>query len=185
MPVTGFSNSLVENMAHLFDLMDNKGIPEDIRRVIPWLMWNVWKNRNSILYAQQQDIINSVIQRAFEEEKIRREVNLNKEEMIPNVMRLQSKELRWLPPLQDPIKCNVNSTWRNASLHNGGAWIARDYTGDVYFHAREAFTCSPNRIGAELRCIIWTLQSLRDLRLTDVMIALDCHAALEAILKPT
>lgn len=57
--------------------------------------------------------------------------------------------------------------------------------GSVFYHAREAFTCSPNQMIAECRCIIWVLQSLRDLHLSQVTIASDYFAVVEAINKPS
>lgn len=54
----------------------------------------------------------------------------------------------------------------------------------VIQHARDAFTKSSNKIYAELCCIVWTLQSLRDLLYTDVVIATECKAAFEAVMKP-
>lgn len=84
--------------------------------------------------------------------------------MNGNVLQNQTGAGKWQRPLAGRIKCNLNANW---SLHSGGVWIARDHSGDVLFHAREAFTCSPNRIIVELRCVIWTLQSLRDLRLVE------------------
>lgn len=101
------------------------------------------------------------------------------------VSRDQVGARHWQRPLAECVKCNLNASWRNASLHSGGAWIARNHYGDVLFHARDAFTCSPNTIIAELCCAIWTLQSLRDLRLMYVVIGLDCHAAFQALHKPT
>lgn len=58
-------------------------------------------------------------------------------------------------------------------------------SGPVLHHARDAFTKSSNRIFAELRCIIQTLQSLRDLHYKDVIIATDCTTAFEAVMKPS
>ena len=37
---------------------------------------------------------------------------------------------------------------------------------------------------AELWCIIWNFQSIRDFHMTEVVIVYDCSAAVEAILKP-
>lgn len=68
--------------------------------------------------------------------------------------------------------------------HNGGAWVVRDHTGKVLYHAREAFICFPNCIVAELQCVIWALQSLKDLEFTDEVIALDYQVNCEAINKP-
>ncbi|KAF3551375.1 hypothetical protein DY000_02006965 [Brassica cretica] len=74
--------------------------------------------------------------------------------------------------MEGMVKCNVNSKWRNSSSLSGGAWITRNQQGNVLHHTREAFTPSPNRLTAELRCIIWALQSVRDLGFQNVVIGL-------------
>lgn len=48
-------------------------------------------------------------------------------------------------------------------------------------HARDAFTCSPNRVIGELRCVIWALRSLKDLGVQDITIGLDLRDAFTAI----
>ncbi|KAF2616067.1 hypothetical protein F2Q70_00011581 [Brassica cretica] len=75
--------------------------------------------------------------------------------------------------MEGMVKCNVNSKWRNSSSLSGGAWITRNQQGNVLHHTREAFTPSPNRLTAELRCIIWALQSVRDLGFQNVVIGVD------------
>lgn len=108
-----------------------------------------------------------------------REVNNGIKIISNNRGTLLDRSSRWFPPMFGMFKCNINSHWRNASLHSGGAWVVRDHTGAVLYHARKTFTCSPNLIVAELRCVIWALQSLKDLRFNDVVIALDCQAVLQ------
>ncbi|XP_010456591.1 PREDICTED: uncharacterized protein LOC104738050 [Camelina sativa] len=93
-------------------------------------------------------------------------------------------DLRWCHPCVGYVKCNVNADWRNPDTLSGVSWIARDCRGRVLYHAREAFTESPNRIVAELRCILWAIQSLRDLRVGKVIISSDCQAAIAALNNP-
>lgn len=51
---TGFSYSIEANIKIMLDLMENSTIPEDIRLVIPWVLWSIWKNQNSVIYANHQ-----------------------------------------------------------------------------------------------------------------------------------
>ncbi|XP_056841722.1 uncharacterized protein LOC130494908 [Raphanus sativus] len=123
----------------------------------------IWKNRNAILYAATQETTSNIMQRAEEETHIWHEVN--KKPGGDDVRRKnRGQKDRWSPPLPEFVKCNVHANWRNSSLHSGVAWIARDSNGQVKFHSREALTKSGSRLVAELRCIIWVLQSVRDLR---------------------
>ncbi|XP_023635719.1 uncharacterized protein LOC17884643 [Capsella rubella] len=68
---------------------------------------------------------------------------------------------------------------------SGVALIARDCNGKVIYHARDVFTRSSDRIIAELRCILWAVQTLRDLRVKNVVIASDCQAAIAALYNPS
>ena len=51
-------------------------------------------------------------------------------------------------------------------------------------HARDAIVNAPNRLIAEIRCVIWTLTSLSDLGVTNVIIASDYNEVMEAIKLP-
>ena len=55
--------------------------------------------------------------------------------------------------------------------------------GEVLHHARNAFSFSPNRYTAELRCLEWTLKSMKDLRYQEVMIGTDFQEIVEAVNK--
>lgn len=92
-----------------------------------------------------------------------------------------SNSEKWCSPGSRILKGNVHANWRNARLHSGVAWIARDQSGNVSHHARDAQTYSPNRMVAELRCIIWTLRSLRDIQVPIAVIASDYREVIEAI----
>ncbi|CAN8287844.1 unnamed protein product [Cochlearia groenlandica] len=59
----------------------------------------------------------------------------------------------WKRPSRDIQKCNIHASWRNGSLMSGGDLIVRNYTGEISFHARDAFTPVENRFTAELNCI--------------------------------
>lgn len=52
--------------ASLQAMMD-QCLDREKRRTIPWPMWTIWKNRNSILYARVQESITTIVQKDFEE----------------------------------------------------------------------------------------------------------------------
>ncbi|KAL1189420.1 hypothetical protein V5N11_012172 [Cardamine amara subsp. amara] len=82
----------------------------------------------------------------------------------------QSERKRLCRPPIGILKCDVNSSWVNGFLRCGGAWIVRDCNGDAQFHARDVFLTAQNRIASELRCILWAVNSILDLRLPDLEI---------------
>lgn len=183
-PPNGFSVSLEDNIRFVLDLMEDQSLAEDVHFSIPWVLWSIYNNRNAILYAEFQKVLESVVGRATEEAKRWRQIkNLSLMQKVESMKRKVSKD-RWQPPVQGVIKCNINANWRNSNMHCVTSWIARDNTVSVKFHARDAHTWSVNRITAELRCIVWALQNLSDLRFTDIVIGMDCQAAYEAVTKP-
>ena len=52
-PITpaGFSvNSVFLNIFHLVGVMNNNSLEMNIRRAVPWVMWQIWKARNSLVF---------------------------------------------------------------------------------------------------------------------------------------
>ncbi|CAG7862657.1 unnamed protein product [Brassica rapa] len=47
---------------------------DDIR-AIPWMLWTIWKNRNSLIYAEFQVSHSLLVQTALEEETLWHELN--------------------------------------------------------------------------------------------------------------
>lgn len=140
-------------MAFLFDSIDNLSAESSYVRSLPCFLWNVWKNKNSILYAETQESLLFWVHNAEEEAKLWLDVNKHAKSMLEKNNMTGARE-RWTPPLQGVVKCNVHVNWRNRLLQSGAAWIARDNTWNVLFHGRDAFTPSANRLIVELRGII-------------------------------
>ncbi|KAG5409308.1 hypothetical protein IGI04_005627 [Brassica rapa subsp. trilocularis] len=110
---------------------------------------------------------------------VRRNQNKRKNGEQMNGVLLECKQ--WEPPIPGSVKCNIHSNWRNAKLHSGGAFIIRDHSGNVLHHARDAFTFSPNRLTAELRCLEWALQSMKDLGYQEIVLGSDLHDLTDAV----
>ncbi|XP_018453887.1 uncharacterized protein LOC108825041 [Raphanus sativus] len=158
-------------------------IPKPQRVAIPWILWTIWKNRNCLIYADTQESLVNQVQQALEEARLWEEVN-GKDEEVPSMQGISAVSKKWEPPMAGFVKCNFHSNWRNASLHSGVAFLVRDQQGNVLHHARDAITFSPNRLTAELRCLIWILRSLRDLGYQEIVCSSDCHELMEAVMKP-
>ncbi|XP_024016218.1 uncharacterized protein LOC112089699 [Eutrema salsugineum] len=135
---------------------------------------NSLENKNAFLFSGNQDSSARIIQVANDEAKAWKEAN--------NLVDTEDA-CKWQPSPNGKLKCNLNVHWRNSRLHCGAAWIVRDHMSYAIFHARDAFTKAPNRTIAELKGVIWAIKSLRDLRLENVVLALDCRKAFTAIMN--
>ena len=164
--------SLLELLTAYIQKVSDETVPLAQRQAIPWILWTIWKNRNMILYADTQESLIIQIQKAVEEARLWKELNM--QQQTPEILHgLNEETKKWDPPLPGYVKCNIHANWRNAKLHSGVAFIVRDQSGIVLHHAKDANTFSPNRATAELRCLVWTLQSLKDLGYQDVVIGSD------------
>ncbi|ESQ33668.1 hypothetical protein EUTSA_v10009535mg [Eutrema salsugineum] len=113
----------------------------------------------------QQEALEVLSKRALEEAALWIKLN-NPDNGDPQTRQNQAlQDTKWYPPDPGVLKCNINANWRNDKLHSGGAWILRDHTGT-------------------LRTLIWAIQSLRDLQVTEVVLTLDLQAVLDALNKP-
>lgn len=92
-------------MNYVMDLMDGSTLNAESKALIPWCLWNIWKNCNSILYAHKQDAQSRVIQRAKEEATLWEEVN--KDTVFTSdpssTTRLDDRSSRWFPPVHGTI----------------------------------------------------------------------------------
>ncbi|CAN6862808.1 unnamed protein product [Brassica oleracea var. botrytis] len=141
-------------------------------RAIPWMLWTIWKNRNSLLYAEVQESTLLLAHIALEESTLWNELNKVEQGGNQYLHDLGAPE-KWAPPAPGLVKCNMHANWRNDRYLTGGAWITRDHRGEVGMHARVALLPSPDRLSAEMNCLLWVLRSLRDLRLEEVSVVID------------
>ncbi|XP_018488079.1 uncharacterized protein LOC108858692 [Raphanus sativus] len=175
--------SLVELLESCLKLMQEGALSKERRQALPWMLWAIWKNMNSLLYAETQESIAVLMRRALEEASLWYEVNKGvsgEEQTALHMGVLQS----WTPPAQGMIKCNFHANWRSDRYHVGGAWITRNYNGEVGMHARDALTPNSDKLSADMYCLLWVLKSLRDLRIEEVHIGTDSQELYDAIQKP-
>ncbi|KAL1190941.1 putative protein phosphatase 2C-like protein 45 [Cardamine amara subsp. amara] len=181
LPQHGVAKTTADYMKYFLGLMGKATIPGKYKQAITWLLWGIWKQRNAKMYAGNGGDADIVIAQALEEAEEWKRVNSL--EKVTEVQRVSGfgLENKWRRPPAGVLKCNINSSWVNSSRMCGGSWIVRDHRGEVKFHARDAFLPAQNRIVAELRCVLWVMQSLLDLRILDVEIWSESGAALEAL----
>ncbi|EOA29076.1 hypothetical protein CARUB_v10025338mg [Capsella rubella] len=184
-PDNGFFPTTVENMEFCFMVMSQSEVPLQSRQAIPWLLWEIWKARNDLVFAQRVSDPHILWVSAKDDmlEWCQQQESIASND-APDGRRIVGIGTRWCKPAIGKLKCNVHSFWINGSSFCGGAWILRNHIGDVLYHARDAFLPRVNRIASELSCILWSLCSLRDMRFSSCEVWMDCHAAWEAISNP-
>lgn len=86
--------------------------------LVPWLLWRIWKNRNTFLFRNKDYQALEIIQKASEdarEWKSREEVK--KVEVKQHIV--EGPEKRWSPPPSSHLKCNIDGLWKQESREGG------------------------------------------------------------------
>ncbi|KAL0896750.1 hypothetical protein Bca101_080711 [Brassica carinata] len=149
--------SVFTNMSFLFNLKDNKHLVERDKKSSPWILRNLWKRRNEMLfegacewYAAQQT----------EAEWVEAEKNS-----------CPSTQGKWTPPEPDWSMCNVGMDFSKSNGCAGGAWVLRNERGVVIYRSRRAFSGLRNREEAKLVVVLWAFESMRSQRQSNIIFA--------------
>ncbi|KAG2328336.1 hypothetical protein Bca52824_011064 [Brassica carinata] len=130
--------SLIELLKESLRLIIQETLEKERRKAVPWILWMIWKTGT----------------KAMEEATLWYELNKS-----PYGELITTNDLgiprRWVAPTQGVVKCNFYASWRSNRHLTGGAWITRDYRGMVGMHARDALIPTPERLSAEMQCLLW------------------------------
>ncbi|RID65366.1 hypothetical protein BRARA_D00566 [Brassica rapa] len=133
-PRNGFcDSSIFANVNYLFKMSKNLGIQERVRRSWPWLLWNLWKNRNHLIFEGISFSCTEIVRKAA--------ADADEWFMAQRI----EEEWKWRPPRQNWFMCNIAVDWAKYSLLTGGAWVLRDEKGVVLCHSRRTFGQFPSK----------------------------------------
>ncbi|XP_013674098.1 uncharacterized protein LOC106378528 [Brassica napus] len=175
--------SLIELFGSCLKFMEASTFNQERRQAIPWILWTIWKNRNSLLYAVTQESPSLLVQRTLEEAVLWNKLN-KAESNGGQVQADMGMPKYWFPPTQGMIKCNLHASWISDKQFIGVAWITRNHRGDVCMHARDALVPTSDKLAAEMECLLWVLRSLRDLRIEEASIGTESQKLIDAIKTP-
>ncbi|CAA7043074.1 unnamed protein product [Microthlaspi erraticum] len=148
-PQNGFHQESIHVNVHYLMLMSkNIRVPPDIRRIFPWVLWRLWKNRNKFLYGGIKYRANDTIEKILEEVNVwflsqDVETEVGEREKI----RKKGDKTRWrLPPFP----------WLK--------WV-------VLLHSRRSFSAIDSIMDAKMCCMLWSLESMVFHRINHVVFA--------------
>lgn len=67
LPSHDFTNSVAHNIEYALSLKGKPVLDPQFRSVVPWLLWEIWKARNALLYAAKATDHHFVIANALDE----------------------------------------------------------------------------------------------------------------------
>lgn len=185
-PLNGFDEvSHYSNFHFLFSLGSNKMCSHQVVKAMPWLVWFLWKNRNSLLFDGKQANMLDLVAKTFEEAEMwsLAQINDRREEEEQRVDMLEQAK-RWSPPPRGWLKCNIGVDWMRSTQKGGGAWVIRDHNGKVLIHSRRAFPQIKNLHEAKLEALLWSIESICAHHFNRVIFAIDDGDLTGMILRP-
>lgn len=103
-----------------------------------WIMWQLWKNRNLLLFVRKFLPANFMVKKAVDEARGWAEVNrlMAHDQTIED----STNERYWEPPCVGYVKCNVGVCWSRKSTMSGASWVVRYFFGRTIMHSRRTFS---------------------------------------------
>ena len=185
-PRHGFdSESVFANMKYLLQLIKLEGREYKQRRAIPWLMWNIWIDRNKFLFEGLVPNALGVVQRSLEEAEnwFQAQACDTQEEDQQKKMEVARKK-GWKCPLPEWKKCIIGFCWSKKEKMVGAAWVLRDERGVVILHSRRLFSQMENLDHAKFSVLSWAIESLAFHRQVKVVFAFSDLSVVEMINNP-
>ncbi|KAL9858668.1 putative ribonuclease H domain, reverse transcriptase zinc-binding domain-containing protein [Arabidopsis thaliana] len=179
-PEFGFDKgSVFSNINHLLINRDNRNWPSLLKKKFPWIIWRIWKNRNSLFFEGNQFLASDTISKIDDDNTSSPVVELGRtvtpSATCPNV---------WKPPPSSWLKCNVGCAWSAGNSLLGCSWVLRDERGVVLLHSRNAIPNIRDKDSASFQAAFWSLESLLSLGITKVILETDDASLVGCVLRP-
>lgn len=181
LPQAGFSKtSVFLNMVHLLKISADHRVEEDIRKVFPWLLWQIWKARNALIFKETSTEPHRIATIAFEEADLWAKAQSS----VPGT-ELSIKTKTWCSPPEGSLKCNVGVSWINSRRNCGVSWILRDSGGITLMHSRRSYSNIKSKQEACLYAMMWAFESMHSLRHNNIIFEAASVETRQALLYPT
>ncbi|KAG2303976.1 hypothetical protein Bca52824_032627 [Brassica carinata] len=185
-PKGGFhSDSIYANFDYLFNLDKRRNLRKEDSRVWPWIIWNLWKRRNDMLFEGRcyepavlvlkanRDAVEWFMAQDIEEgwkqeEKARQPVHRR----------------NWNPPKKGWKMCNVGVDFDKTKRVAGGAWVLQNERGVVLIHSRRSFAGINSKEEAKCQVLLWSTESMKSQRQTHVIFAGEFEEFFGAVQRP-
>lgn len=167
----------------MLSISKNQLIGQTERLRFPWILWHLWKARNSFFFEQKRISPENIFSKAVEDSSIWFKLLQIDQEEKSDTSGKSSDQL-WRKPSLGFIKCNVCRSWSARHHHSGGSWVSRDFRGQTLEHSRRSFIGLKSGIEADLEIICWAANDLKTLYWNRVIIETSSLQVLDVLQNP-
>ncbi|KAF2608116.1 hypothetical protein F2Q68_00044290 [Brassica cretica] len=153
-------------------------------KTFPWILWNLWKSRNELVFENSRTSPLSCVTKSVEEANIWFQVNGDSGDPVQTPAQPPPTSHQWERPPQDFLNCNIGSVWDHRYGLNGAGWLVRDHQGIAINHSRRAFVGSMSKREADLKSLHWAVESMVNMRLNNVILEASSIELRESLLEP-
>lgn len=178
--------SLASNLNYLLNLKTKDQGEGKSLRSWPWMIWNIWKSRNELIFKGTRWTPEEIVDKACKEADewfLAQEVEEETQRVSEQEVRVVKR--KWKPPPKDWVMCNVGFEWVKQSKMLGVAWVLRNDRGVVLMHNRRAFSNVISLGEARLVSILCAIEGMTSLHFNRVIFAGDFKDLFLALQKPT
>lgn len=150
----------------------------------PWILWQVWKARNSFFFENRRHSSEKILSKADDDAITWLQVQ---KFSLRDCVREPSRPgglPKWKAPPWSMLKCNIGASWRRDLGIGGASWIIRDSRGKALSHSRRAYSGISSPLEADLVAILWAIESMRSLKMSKVIFEILSLEAYERITSP-
>ncbi|KAH0863743.1 hypothetical protein HID58_080954, partial [Brassica napus] len=150
----------------------------------PWILWNLWKGRNALMFEKTRILASSMVTKALEEAEIWNKVNLNV--LACEEVQVQPPTVQniWTKPPLGSIKRNIGMAWSSLGPFTGASWITRDCCGRPIHHSRRTFCSSAYKRESDLKSLLWAIEAMDSLRVKKVIFEASSFEVRQSLLHP-
>ncbi|KAG7595196.1 Ribonuclease H-like superfamily [Arabidopsis thaliana x Arabidopsis arenosa] len=174
------SQSLFANLDFLFWRAKGMMNGEEIGYFFPWILWYLWKARNSFIFENIRVSPQNTLDHAFQEAKDWKAAN-TKEEPLVELVRIP------LDPTftgDAPSECQIDASWHATDTLSGHGWIVMDNETPILLGLKSSRRgLSP--LQAEFETLLWAMECLISDSKTSFGFATDCSELITILHNPS
>lgn len=148
-----------EKLRMLFKLHKDPGLERSLALLPFWVMWRMWKSRNSLVFNSKQIEPFETINRARADTKEWMESRDETEQGLGTCAAPRHRSTQWTKPGRGWVKCNYDASHHEGPSVSGMGWIIRDSYGTVLECGMGKFQGRSTPEEAECSALIWAIQA--------------------------